>query len=176
MLRAFLLVIPFVLSALVPLLPDEEKTASTDATFSGFPVWFDERPLVLLPLSEREHAFARGFPGHTARFSDGQREIIMRWVEHPTRKLHPAADCLRAAGYSIEPTAARVDADTRRWGCVIATRGAQRMRVCERIHDEAGESWPDVSSWYWPAFLGRSTGPWWAITTAEPESQMLSMR
>jgi hypothetical protein len=25
----------------------------------------------------------------------------------------------------------------------------------------------DASSWYWAALLGKSSGPWWAVTTIE---------
>jgi hypothetical protein len=41
------------------------------------------------------------------------------------------------------------------------------MQVCERIYDQAGASWTDVSSWYWDAALGRSQGPWMAVAVAD---------
>jgi hypothetical protein len=52
-------------------------------------------------------------------------------------------------------------------GCFDASRGGTRLRVCESIRDSAGGEWTDVSSWYWAALLGRSSGPWWATTVAE---------
>jgi hypothetical protein len=54
---------------------------------------------------------------------------------------------------------------------LIATRGSERLRVRERIYTAAGDSWTDVSSWYWQAVLERTTGPWWAITVAERDDQ-----
>ena len=29
------------------------------------------------------------------------------------------------------------------------------------------QSWTDVSSWYWQALLGKTHGPWWAVTVTE---------
>jgi hypothetical protein len=39
--------------------------------------------------------------------------------------------------------------------------------VYERIYDVAGNSWSDVSAWYWAALLGKSAGPWWSVVIAE---------
>jgi hypothetical protein len=49
-----------------------------------------------------------------------------------------------------------------------AERGAERLRIRERIIDAGGATWTDISSWYWAALLGRSRGPWWAVTVIEP--------
>ena len=51
------------------------------------------------PIEER---FARRFPGAIARFTDGERVLIVRQVTRPTRQLHPADDCFRAIGYTVE--------------------------------------------------------------------------
>jgi hypothetical protein len=114
-----------------------------------------------------EQRFASDFPGRIARFSDGEREVVIRWVSRETRKLHPASDCFRGSGYAITPEPLAVDADGTRWGSFLASRGAQRLHVRERIYDASGEEWTDVSAWYWAATAGKSRGPWWAITTAE---------
>ena len=54
------------------------------------------------------------------------------------------------------------------WRCFEAVRGAQRLRVCERIVDARGNGFTDTSAWYWAAALGQSQGPWQAITVARP--------
>ncbi|MCB0344806.1 MAG: hypothetical protein KDD66_06805 [Bdellovibrionales bacterium] len=138
-----------------------------NAKFPGWPESFRGSLLSQLELSERERLFIKDFPGKIARFSDGGREIIIRWVEHPTRKLHPAADCLKGAGYKVSPLPIAIDAVGDRWGCVLAARGADASRVCERIEDDDGQGWTDVSSWFWNAVLRSSNGPWWALTVAE---------
>jgi hypothetical protein len=50
-------------------------------------------------FSSREERFAADFPGRIARFSDGHREIIIRWVARETRALHSASDCFKGLGY-----------------------------------------------------------------------------
>jgi hypothetical protein len=117
-----------------------------------------------VPLSQREEVFADNFPGKIGKFTDGSRVILMRWVTQPTRKLHPAADCFKAVGYRIRPQAIKKDLDGNVWGSFHGTRANEDLTVQERIHDSAGGSWTDVSSWYWAAVLGRTKGPWWAVT------------
>lgn len=134
------------------------------------PVWptrFEGKPLRSLPLGERERRFAADFPGHIARFTDGEREIVMRWVSRETRMLHPASDCFRGMGYTLTPRPLSVDSTGARWGAFIARHGNQRLDVRERLYDDAGNEWTDVSAWYWAATTGTSRGPWWAITTAQ---------
>jgi len=135
--------------------------------FPGWPAEHESRVLQELPLGEREAAFARDFPGRATRFWDGRREIIMRWVAEPTRRLHSAADCLRSVGYAIAPLPVRRDADGRLMGCLHAHGRDGDLAVCELIRDARGGSWPDVSAWYWNAVLGFSQGPWWSIVVAE---------
>jgi hypothetical protein len=154
-------------AALVPLLPmaanQESRAPRGDATW---PARFEGRPLVQLPLSSVEQRFAARFPGRIARFSDGSRNIIMRVVDQPTRLLHPAEDCFRGIGYRVEPSQVRRDEEGIDWSCFKAERDGRRRSVCERIYDEQGGAWTDVSSWYWTAALGKSRGPWWAVTVA----------
>ncbi len=125
---------------------------------------WDGRPLRPLALSAVEERFAARFPGRVARLTDGEAVLVWRRVERPTRMLHPAADCYRALGHRIERTVLEDDALARRWRCFDAVQGAQRLRVCERIEDARGNAFTDASSWYWAAQLGRSTGPWLALT------------
>lgn len=139
------------------------------ALVGDFPAWPTQlagRPLRALPLGATEQRFAADFPGRIGRFSDGEREIVIRWVSNQTRKLHPAIDCFRGIGYAITPQPLAVDADGVRWGRFVARRGEERLEVRERIHDASGNHWTDVSAWYWAATTGKSPGPWWAITIA----------
>ncbi len=127
---------------------------------------WEGRALRPLALSAVEMRFAERFPGHIARLSDGAQVVVMREVHTPTRMLHPAVDCYRGLGYTIADARLERDAQAQLWRCFIATRDGQRLRVCERIVDAQGEAYTDASSWFWAAALGRSTGPWRAITTA----------
>lgn len=153
------------LAAAAPLIPAPQAPA-----VSGFPGWpseFEGRPLRPLPLTALEKRFADDFPGRLGRFSDGEREIVLRWVAHETRRLHPAADCFKASGYALVPGRIEVDGDGVRWAHFLARRGKTTVRVRETMHDADGRSFSDVSAWYWAAFWGHSRGPWWAVTVAQ---------
>ena len=157
------------LAAVAPWLPlgGGARGAETAAAFPGWPASFEGRPLTMLPLSERERRFGDDFPGRVARFTDGEREIVIRWVTEASRKLHPASDCFEGVGYRVEPLPLRVDEAGRRWGSLKATRRDEKLRVFERIYADGGESWPDASAWYWAAAGDAGAGPWWAVTVAE---------
>lgn len=154
-----------VLAAIAPLLAATRSPAAAHDAFPGWPGAFEGRHLTALPLSRIEERFAKDFPGRIARFSDGGREVILRWVAEGTRRLHPATDCFRANGYEVRPTAIRTKGKER-WSSFIATRGTQQFEVEERIVDASGAQWSDASSWYWAVQLGQTHGPWWAVTTA----------
>jgi hypothetical protein len=162
-------------AALSPLLFAQTNLQSRElpSSFSEWPTSFEGRALTALPLSEREQRFSRDFPGQTARYTDGQREIIIRRITEATRKLHPASDCFEGIGYRVHPLPLRVDKTGARWGSFMATRGAERLRVYERIYaDDGGSSWSDVSAWYWSAAIGgKTSAPWWSVVIAEKESE-----
>jgi hypothetical protein len=167
-LAAFLLAA--IVAALVPIFDragDAAVAASGD--FPGWPTSYEGSALKELALTQREVAFVRDFPGRVGRFSDGRREIIIRWVGAPTRRLHPAADCFRGSGYSIAPMPVRKDAAGAAMSCFRATHGADILMVCEVIRDERGDSWPDVSAWYWSGLFGTTPAPWWSFVVAERE-------
>jgi hypothetical protein len=160
-----------------------------------WPVELDGRPLRPLALGSVERRFADRFPGAIARLTDGERVLILRRVDEPTRMLHPATDCYRGLGYAIRderlermhagrigtiegsgprtsspPSTALADAHDREAGvqrCFVAARDGMRLRVCERIEDADGRVYADTSAWYWAALTGRSAGPWIATTIAE---------
>jgi hypothetical protein len=163
--------LPFILAcclaAFAPLWP--QRATTTDAAdFPGWPVEFEGRALTALPLTERERRFAAGFPGQIARFHDGTREYVIRWVRRETRMLHSAADCFQGLGYDITPQPLSRDTNGALWQSFTAERAGERLRIRERIYEAAGQqSWSDVSAWYWQALFGKTAGGWWAITIAE---------
>jgi len=154
------------LAAVTPLLPRASRAHQTTDAFA-WPAQFQGRPLTELPLTGRDRRFADEFPGRVGRFTDGTREIILRVTTRATRRLHPASDCLAAIGFAIEPLPARRDPDGTTWGCFAARKPGESISVCEQIRDAAGRTWPDASSWYWPALSGASVGPWSSATVVE---------
>ena len=160
------------LAALMPFVSARFETPAPGAAAVAFPGWpgtFAGKTLTQLPLNEMEKQFATEFPGRIARFSDGEREIIIRWVTEATRKMHPASDCFQGLGYSVKPLAAYRDQNGSLWASFAATKGDEQLRVYERINSDSGETWTDVSAWYWSALRQRGSGSWWAITVAEKQ-------
>ena len=134
------------------------------------PTQWQGQPLRPLALSEVEERFAQRFPGTLGRMTDGTQVLVLRKVNKPTRMLHPAADCYQGLGYRISAQQLELDREQHLWRCFEAARGlaGQRLRVCERIVDAQGQGFTDASAWYWSAALGKSQGPWQAITIAKP--------
>lgn len=163
--RHFLLIC--LLAALAPWLKGMAAAPGSGEAFPGWPTRFEGRPLAPLPLTPLEASLQKDFPGRVGRFTDGRREIILRWVTRETRKLHPSSDCFKANGYRVEPRGIEKAGDLR-WSRYTATRGSRRLEVAERIYGPDGGQWTDVSAWYWAALLGRTRGPWWAVTVAAP--------
>jgi len=151
--------------ALVPLLPEPGGPAR--AGTASWPASFEGRRLHPIAATAEDRILARRFPGHVARFSDGRRQIVLRSLDSATRRLHPASDCYRAAGYAIAPAPMRMTAGGGPASCFTARRGGRAFLACEQVSDPEGRSWPDVSSWYWSALLGTSNGPWLASLTVE---------
>jgi hypothetical protein len=141
-------------------------TVEPDAMRVDWPTHFRDQPLTQQPLSTLEQRFAQRFPGAIARFSDGARTLVLREVGRPTRQMHPAADCFRAAGYAIDRPQPFVDDQGETWSCFTARRDGAGLRVCEAIVDRDGRRWTDVSAWFWASQYGG--GPWRAITVIEP--------
>ena len=151
----------------VPFLRSSSESQSSTAQAVTWPNEFEGQELTLLPLTERERRFASGFPGAIARFGHEGGEVVIRRVNRPSRKVHPAADCLRGMGYRVSSLPIKRDAAGQLWGCLRAERDRAAFRVCERYFDDYSGSWSDASSWYWSAVFRRSTGPWWVYTVAE---------
>lgn len=157
-----------VLCALAALLPlTETSVAITRGTFPGWPETWEGEPLQQTPLTYQEGIFNNNFPGQVAKFTDGRRELILRWVTKGTRRLHSSSDCFRGTGYKVSSLPATLDARGARWSCFAAERGRYRLLVRERITDDRGREWTDVSAWFWSVLLRQTEGPWLAVTVVE---------
>jgi hypothetical protein len=155
------------LTATLPLLAPASHTPAIERHVE-WPTQWDGRTLRPLAISAVEQRFAARFPGAIARFSDGERVLVMRRVDQATRMLHPAADCFRGLGWRIARTQLERDGQQRLWRCFEAEGiDGQRLRVCERIEADDGTAFVDPSSWFWAATLGQSRGPWQAVTVVE---------
>jgi hypothetical protein len=156
------------LAAAAPLLPKPELPRLSDAAeFPGWPSTHEGAPLARMAPGPQDAWFARDFPGRVARFSARERQVVVRWVNSPTRRLHPASHCFAGAGYAIEPEPMRRSADGALMSCFVARKGAESLSVCEQFRDSAGESWPDVSAWYWHALTASAGESWWSYVIVE---------
>lgn len=162
-------VLACILAMYAPLVKMGEGKASPEAgdAFPGWPTRLGGLVLEPAPLAPIEAEHARSLPGRMARFRAGGRSIMMCWLVEPTRRLHPRELCLRGAGFTVEPQAGWTDETGIRWGVLQAERGETRLRVLERVWDDAGNGFPDPSAWYWAALLGRTRGPWWYVAVDE---------
>ncbi|HAF01750.1 MAG TPA: hypothetical protein DCO68_07515 [Methylophilaceae bacterium] len=122
-----------------------------------------QKNLYKLPLSSLEQRFAANFPGHIARFTDGDAILVVRHTTKPTRMLHSALDCYRGLGYQVTQPRVVENNQHQRWRCFNASKG-QSLQVCERIFDNQGGQWTDVSAWYWESLFKQNNKEWWAIT------------
>lgn len=146
------------------------KQPVTHVTAAVWPTTYEGRALTPLPPAPEDALLGTRFPGRLARFSDGRRQIVLRRLDAATRRLHPARDCFRATGHVIAPAPMRVSAAGHAASCFAATRDGRTLLVCEQVRDNAGRSWPDISSWYWSALTGTSDGPWTAALSVERTS------
>lgn len=153
---------------LLPLVGRSASPAPAAMPSTEWPsVWEGEslRPLASSPVEQR---FATQFPGRIGRFQSADAVWVLRDVTRPTRALHPATDCFRALGYRIDAVRLETDDRSRLWRCFVAVRAdGTPLRVCERIVDAHEEAFTDTSAWFWAATLGRSVGPWRAVTRVE---------
>ena len=146
----------------------------TNPAAANVPGWLDQlegRPLKRGKLADREKPFAVGFPGAAAAFDEGRRRVLLRYTERPTRHLRPARQCLAEEDYAIRPLPDWTDSNGAAWSSFQASKTWERWLVRERVFDHAGESWPTVDDWFWPALLGSTRGPWWSVVTMEPLSR-----
>jgi len=154
--------------------PRSEPAPATDTLPTDFPGWpttFEGRALTELPPTALDERFRADLPGHVARFTDGEHEILIRWSRTPTRHLHASATCLRADGWETSPRPLTRDADGHEWSTYVATRDDEHLEVRERVTDTHGRTWAEPTAWYWASLLGRTSGPAWAFTVSRRESR-----
>lgn len=136
--------------------------------FPGWPKEYNGQILQQVPPKKADEAFYQEFPGKIQCFAHGERRIIIRWVEKPTRQLHPSSDCFRGLGYDITYKPFETDANGIRRSCFRAAKDGKSLSVKEHIYDDLGGNWTDISTWYWAALLGKTHGPWWSIVEISP--------
>ena len=155
------------IAAVVPLLQVESGQIDFSANFPGWPEQFNGIPLqqitLSVTLSEREDAFIEDFSGPIACFTDGEQEIIIRWIARPSNILS-AWDCFHRTDYTLSFGPIWRDQDGYPWRTFEASTPDETLQVLEHIYDDTGQSWTDISSWYWAALLRKTTGPWWIVT------------
>ncbi|MFM9941530.1 MAG: hypothetical protein ACKVP7_18760 [Hyphomicrobiaceae bacterium] len=170
--RLHIFLVAVVMAAMAPFAMRSPPPPVTANAFPGWPTEIEGRAVQLLPLTEREAAFARDFPGRIGRFTDGEREIILRWVASPTRRLHPSPDCFRALGYKLATRPMRLAANAQPMSCFRAEGRAGAFEVCEQMQTASGRSddrsWPDISAWYWHALWSERGTTWWSMVIATP--------
>lgn len=164
-----LLVMALASAAAAPLLPHASPAPTDTAEFPGWPGEFEGVPLEPMAAGSQDVYFARDFPGRIARFAARDRQIVIRWVNSPTRRLHPASQCFEGLGYAIEPKPMRRSPDGALMSCFTARKDGEALRVCEQLRDSAGASSPDVSSWFWHALVAPAGSSWWSFVSVERE-------
>ncbi|MBS2008642.1 MAG: archaeosortase/exosortase family protein [Cyanobacteria bacterium SZAS TMP-1] len=156
------------IAACMPLLTHSGRNVTAQYSPPRWPTKIAGHTLMAMALLPDEDAFSKEFPGAMKRFNDGSTAFIVRAVNRETRQLHPSSDCFRGLGYSITFRPLVVDQESNQWNAFVAVKDGLALLVMERVYDEQGKSWTDVSSWYWAAALGQTKGPWWAITMVRP--------
>lgn len=155
-------------AAFLPLVP--AGFVAADQGPGRFPGWVDRWdgvPLKRLPFTWRERRLAEGFPGPAALFTDGSRQLVLRYAEQPTRRMRPAFDCFRQAGFTVSRLPGYTDSRQRVWSAFRAVKAGETWRVSERVSDLTGRQWNDASDWYLPAAFARTAGPWWDVVVME---------
>lgn len=150
------------IAAIIPFFTPQKSATKQE---EQWPTTYEGQKLRPLPLTGSELEFARNFPGSIAVFQTDKQTIIIRRVRQATRQLHPAADCYRASGFKINNLHRETDGAGMAWNVLLAKKNTRQLQVRERIYDENGQNYTDVSQWYWAALWGQSKGPWWSITT-----------
>ena len=156
-----------IVAATIPILQRPAQAISSNYAFTGWPPTFEGRKFTEVPLSEANEKFASRFPGRIAVFANGNTRIVYRWITEATRQLHASADCYKASGYTIVWLPEYIDTNNNRWAAFEAIKDGERLSVRERISDNFGHGWIDVSSWYWGAVLKETKAPYWCVTVTE---------
>ena len=105
--------------------------------------------------------------GRFARFGGESFELFLRWTAESQRALRSVREPFEDDLYVVGPSETVERGDGLRWSCFEAEKGLDRLRICERIHDEASGSWAEFDEWYDEAVAARTRPPWMAWTLIE---------
>lgn len=153
----------------VPLASSAFESAP-ERTFPGWEAlmkWIPFESPRQVELTQADSRFADSLTGPIARFEAQGRQILCRWLPQSTHRMHGARHCYQGLGYEIQPEPARAAFDSGAWGVFRAQRDSEHVRVYERIMDSDGKQFSDISTWYWSAELGSSSGPWLSVIVVE---------
>jgi hypothetical protein len=148
-------------AAVAPLAADARPAP---AAFDGWPTQLDGRPLSRLPDTPEELRFYAEHPTKHARFSDGQRIVLMRWADARIEGFHLAGPCFRAFGFELHELPPRSGER-----CFRATRGEVTQRVCEHIRDGKGRTFPSMEAWHLAQALRTTEPPYLGVSVVELE-------
>lgn len=150
-----------VAAAAVPLIADARPAPRA---FPGWPSQLDGRPLTRLPDTPEETRFYAEHATRHARFSDGQRIVLMRWADERIEGFHLAGPCFRAFGFQIQELPDRGSES-----CFRAQRGDVVQRVCEHIRDGKGQTFASMEAWHLAQALRTTEPPYVGVSTVELE-------
>lgn len=154
--------------SLVTLLPAQSRLPSEISELPPL-ISYQGIPVEEVPLSAREKAFAKNFPGHLKVYRIENGTLILRRINQASRMLHPSSHCLQAEGFFISKTSLETGPNGRVFLQYHAARGAEKFLVTENIYNlDRTRHWAEVSAWYWHAFLNPQSGPWEAETLILP--------
>lgn len=146
------------------------RAAVSDQLFADFPGWpsdWQGEPWTRLPPTRADARLQQDYPVKAARFSAGSRTYILRWSDRVTRGLFSVKDELVESGYRLTADPAPNAERGPDWRCIGLAKGIERLRLCEQIHNDAGDKFSDPERWYSQASRFLVEGPWWAVAILE---------
>jgi len=155
-------------AAIAPLVADARPQQQPRA-FPGWPSQLDGRSLTRLADTPEETRFYAEQPTRHARFSDGQRIILLRWADASIEGFHLAGPCFRAFGYELQELASQASERAPAESCFRATRGGVKQRVCEHIRDGQGRTFASMEAWHFAQLLGSTEPPYLGVSIVELE-------
>jgi hypothetical protein len=156
-----------VAAASAPLVADARPTGHS---FAGWPSQLDGRPLTRLADTPEELRFYAAQPTRHARFSDGQRVVLMSWADASIEGFHLAGPCFAAFGFQLQQLAPRSSDGAPAESCFRATRGGVAQRVCEHIRDGEGRTFASMEAWHLAQLLGSTEPPYLGVSIVELEA------
>ena len=93
--------VPYLLACVAAAVAPLVAAAPLPPPCRGWPSQLDGRPLTQLADTPEELRFYAEHPTRHARFSDGERIVLMRWSDADIAGFHLAGPCFRAFGFQI---------------------------------------------------------------------------